>query len=240
MGRMEELAKLGGISRQALYKRLKKAGVDISAIRSGQGLTEEGEATILQVLGIDPCQPDCKPVDNEFTKTCQPDCKPVDNEFTESNKIDSGLLDPGEGSSPNEASDCQPVDNGFTETCKQVDSQMTTKCQPDREPGDNGGGVGPVGVTIAPEEVLKLKEDLKQLKEQLADQRHRADIAELKAETAANERDYLREQLDNAIKATALASMKRLETAENNSRPVGIGQRLAAAWAAFNKNKDKD
>ena len=49
------------------------------------------------------------------------------------------------------------------------------------------------------------------LQTQLQDMRHRAEMAEARAAAAENERDFLRTQLDNALKANALASMKRLE-----------------------------
>lgn len=49
------------------------------------------------------------------------------------------------------------------------------------------------------------------LKNQLKDMQHKVEMAEARAAAAENERDFLRTQLDNALKANALASMKRLE-----------------------------
>ena len=69
---MNELAELVGISRQGLYKRLKKAGIDPASLRDGSGLSEAGVEKALSALGVNPC----KPVDTEFTPDCQPNCKP--------------------------------------------------------------------------------------------------------------------------------------------------------------------
>ena len=62
--------------------------------------------------------------------------------------------------------------------------------------------------------VDKLQKMVDELQHQVAEQRHRAELAELKAEAVADERDFLRRQLDNAIKANALASVKRLTAPE--------------------------
>lgn len=54
-------------------------------------------------------------------------------------------------------------------------------------------------------------ETVDNLKNQLKDMQHKVEMAEARAAAAENERDFLRTQLDNALKANALASMKRLE-----------------------------
>lgn len=54
-------------------------------------------------------------------------------------------------------------------------------------------------------------ETVDNLKNQLKDMQHKVEMAEARAAAAENERDFLRTQLDNALKANALASIKRLE-----------------------------
>lgn len=99
--------------------------------------------------------------------------------------------------------------------------------------------------------VDQLQKQVDSLQQQLTEEKHRAELAELKAEAVADERDFLRRQLDNAIKANALASVKRL-TAPDPEEPAEapaeeaeavpvedqpqqperqrIGARIRAAW----------
>lgn len=235
---MDELAKLVGISRQGLYKRLRKAGIDPTSLRSGGCLSPDGVAAALEALGVTPC----KPVDTEFTPGCQPNCKPECQLSTESGEAADGI----EGENP---INCKPVDSEFTRSwhpecqpstdsvnqCKPVDSDSAPDCQPAPE------------ATALPEEakaptdaerVEALLKELAAAHAELVEQRHKAELADLRAEAAANERDYLREQLDKAIKANALASMKRLETPENNSPSKGWAYRLRAAWSTI-RGKDR-
>ena len=51
---IQEIAKKHGISAQAAYKRLKKAGIDIASLKDGSGkLTEEGVRKVLEVFPDD-------------------------------------------------------------------------------------------------------------------------------------------------------------------------------------------
>lgn len=68
-------------------------------------------------------------------------------------------------------------------------------------------------------EVDALRSEVERLKSRLTEEKHRAELAEAREEAAANERDFLRIQLDNAIKASALASVKRLQAPEDPSEP---------------------
>ena len=68
-------------------------------------------------------------------------------------------------------------------------------------------------------EVERLNSEVERLKSRLTEEKHRAELAEAREEAAANERDFLRIQLDNAIKASALASVKRLQAPEDPSEP---------------------
>lgn len=228
---MDELAKLVGISRQGLYKRLRKAGIDPASLRSGGGISPEGVASALEALGVN----QCKPVDTEFTPDCQPNCQPDCQLSTDSGEAADGI----EGENP---INCKPVDSEFTRSWHpecQPSTDSETEFTPDCQPAPEA--------TALPEEakaptdaerVEALQKELAAAHAELVEQRHRAELAELKAEAAANERDYLREQLDKAIKANALASMKRLETAENNSPSKGWTDRLRVAWSVI-RGKDR-
>lgn len=85
-------------------------------------------------------------------------------------------------------------------------------------------------------EVVALRAEVEELRKAAADAHHRAELADVKAAAAENERDYLREQLDAAIKANALASMKRLTAPEEQSNTADQQQlstlkdRIKAAW----------
>lgn len=68
-------------------------------------------------------------------------------------------------------------------------------------------------------EIERLNSEVERLKSLLTEEKHRAELAEAREEAAANERDFLRIQLDNAIKASALASVKRLQAPEDPSAP---------------------
>lgn len=223
---MNELAELVGISRQGLYKRLKKAGIDPASLRDGSGLSEAGVEKALSALGVNPC----KPVDTEFTPDCQPICKPECQLSTESGEA----VDRIEGENP---TNCKPVDSEFTRSWHpecQPSTDSETEFTPDCQPKPEAAALPEEAK--APTEAERVEALLKELAAahaELVEQRHRAELAELKAEAAANERDYLREQLDKAIKANALASMKQLETAENNSPSKGLSDRLRAAWSAI-------
>lgn len=59
-------------------------------------------------------------------------------------------------------------------------------------------------------EVERLQSELNALQLDLIEAKHKAEVAEIRATAAEDERDYLRSQLDNAIKASALASVKRI------------------------------
>lgn len=71
---------------------------------------------------------------------------------------------------------------------------------------------------VAPE-IDALRSEVERLKSRLTEEKHRAELAEAREEAAANERDFLRIQLDNAIKASVLASVKRLQAPEDPSEP---------------------
>lgn len=221
---MNELAELVGISRQGLYKRLKKAGIDPASLRDGSGLSETGVEKALSALGVNPC----KPVDTEFTSDCQPNCKPEPQPATDP----AGEDDTKCKQTPPE---CNPVDGENCQPSTDSETEFTPDCQPKPE------------AAAIPEEakaptdaerVEALRKELAAAHAELVEQRHKAELAELRAEAAANERDYLREQLDKAIKANALASMKRLETAENNSPSKGLVDRLRVAWSTI-RGKDR-
>lgn len=62
-------------------------------------------------------------------------------------------------------------------------------------------------------EVERLQSELNALQLDLIEAKHKAEVAEIRATAAEDERDYLRSQLDNAIKASALASVKRIAAA---------------------------
>lgn len=62
-------------------------------------------------------------------------------------------------------------------------------------------------------EAERLQSVLNALQRDLIEAKHKAEVAEIRATAAEDERDYLRRQLDNAIKASALASVKRIATA---------------------------
>lgn len=68
-------------------------------------------------------------------------------------------------------------------------------------------------------EVDALRSEVERLKSRLTEEKHRAELAEAREEAAANERDFLRIQLDNAIKASVLASVKRLQAPEDPLEP---------------------
>lgn len=80
-------------------------------------------------------------------------------------------------------------------------------------------------------EVDALRSEVERLKSRLTEEKHRAELAEAREEAAANERDFLRIQLDNAIKASALASVKRLQAPEGPSDPPPDPQQEAPAAA---------
>ncbi|MBQ2013316.1 MAG: hypothetical protein II206_11085 [Bacteroidaceae bacterium] len=76
---------------------------------------------------------------------------------------------------------------------------------------------------------------LQELEKLLLAAEHRAELAEQKAASAEqraaaaeSERDYLREQLSASIKATALASMTRIE-----GKQESVKNRLLSAWSAL-------
>lgn len=77
-------------------------------------------------------------------------------------------------------------------------------------------------------ELKRLNEELTALRQDLADARHQTELAEMRATAAEGERDFLRAQLDNAIKANALASMKRLAPTEPQQK--GLSQRIRDVW----------
>lgn len=62
-------------------------------------------------------------------------------------------------------------------------------------------------------EAEALRNRIASLQHDLIEARHKTEMAEIRATAAEDERDYLRSQLDNAIKASALASMKRIAAA---------------------------
>lgn len=80
-------------------------------------------------------------------------------------------------------------------------------------------------------EVERLNAEVERLNNCLTEERHRAELAEAREEAAANERDFLRIQLDNAIKASALASVKRLQAPEDPSDPPPDPQPIDAEEA---------
>lgn len=80
--------------------------------------------------------------------------------------------------------------------------------------------------------VTMMTERITELERNLSEAEHRAELAEQKAAAAEqraaaaeSERDYLREQLSASIKATALASMTRIE-----SKQESVKNRLLSAW----------
>ena len=87
------------------------------------------------------------------------------------------------------------------------------------------------------EKVNSLQSEVESLRHDLTDARHRAELAEMRATAAEGERDFLRAQLDNAIKANALASMKRLAPPEDSHK--GLVRRVADAWANMWARRDK-
>lgn len=62
-------------------------------------------------------------------------------------------------------------------------------------------------------EAEALRDKIAALQLDLIEAKHKAEVAEIRATAAEDERDYLRSQLDNAIKASALASVKRIAAA---------------------------
>ena len=95
---------------------------------------------------------------------------------------------------------------------------------------------GTVEKPVAPDAqaVEDLRNQVASLKQAAADATHAAELARIRAEAAENERDYLRQQLDAAIKASALASVKRL-TAPAEQEPQSFRERVKAAWAALRR-----
>lgn len=79
------------------------------------------------------------------------------------------------------------------------------------------------------EELSALRDEVASLKLNLTDARHRAELAEMRAAASESERDFLRTQLDSAIKATALATMKGIAPQESHQN--GLVRRVANAWA---------
>ena len=85
---------------------------------------------------------------------------------------------------------------------------------------------------------------LEELRAQISEEKHRAELAEARLAAAVEERDFLRQQLDTAIKATAIAAAKRInsggadptedasaEAVEVREEGVpGIRSRLRKAW----------
>ena len=178
---IKELAKELGRSHQAIYKRLKTAGITLEELQEpGTGqLTEEGEKRLRSMYA-------------------------------------------------------QPVNRGGT-----VEGEASTPVQPVN--------------STSTKEVEKLQREVEALRNQVAEMQHRAELAEVKAAAAADERDFLRTQLDNSIKASALASVRRLTAPEEaqEMHPVeeeapadtptedqgqppqprkGLQERLQAAW----------
>lgn len=86
------------------------------------------------------------------------------------------------------------------------------------------------------QELARLRAEVEELRKAAADALHRAELADVKTAAAENERDFLRQQLDAAIKANALASMKRLTAPEEQSAGADPQQlhtfagRIKAAW----------
>ena len=68
-------------------------------------------------------------------------------------------------------------------------------------------------LTEVESEVERLQSELNALQLDLIEAKHKAEVAEIRATAAEDERDYLRSQLDYAIKASALASVKRIAAA---------------------------
>ncbi len=106
---------------------------------------------------------------------------------------------------------------------------------------NNSGESCAKGAQQEAQALAKLRAEVEELRKAAADALHRAELADIKAAAAENERDYLREQLDAAIKANALASMKRLTAPEEQSAAADQQQlhtlthRIRAAWNAIRR-----
>lgn len=106
----------------------------------------------------------------------------------------------------------------------------------------NSAGSCAKGAQQDAQELARLRAEVEELRKAAADALHRAELADVKTAAAENERDFLRQQLDAAIKANALASMKRLTAPEEQSAGADPQQlhtfagRIKAAWAAL-RNK---
>lgn len=81
----------------------------------------------------------------------------------------------------------------------------------------------------------EVEQELNTLRRELVESRHRVELAETRAVAAEEERDFLRAQLDSAIKASALASVKRLAgdvgTQEQDLHGRPLLERVRAAIA---------
>lgn len=237
-----ELAKELGYSRQAIYKRLGKEHIDPDSLRdSGTGeLSEAGEARIrlLFVKGrrknkrteasnllISHEKPNFNSVsgfeihptdinqdvanvnrDNCYVNLCEP-CK-VDAEidmFTHEVDIESAHFDTVDSAVDAEDDMVDTVD-GAVDTPFFVPS-------PAAEP-----------FPASPSSTLKnldnVLQELEKLKEEVLLARHRAELAETKAASASNERDYLRNELHSAIHAVAGTPVSAIPPSAPSIPPV--------------------
>ena len=107
----------------------------------------------------------------------------------------------------------QPVDN-------QVDNQTINQVVNVDNQVDNQQSV-----TMMTERVTELERNLSEAEHRAELAEQKAAAAEQRAAAAESERDYLREQLSASIKATALASMTRIE-----GKQESVKNRLLSAW----------
>lgn len=213
---IKEFARGKGVTAQAVYKRLRLAGVSVESLRdpSTGALTPDG----LRILELE-CSFASKAVDVNQQPEVYTEQGVVDvnhgavdvnraaEVYTETGSVDVNRAEVDVNCAPVYVNQ-NPVDVNHDGTVYTEDAQVVIGCESSPHArGDHDSG----GDSILSLEAMR--KEVEQLKEQLTEERHRAELAEAREAAAANERDFLRTQLDNAIKASALASVKRIAAA---------------------------
>lgn len=213
---IKEFARGKGVTAQAVYKRLRLAGVSVESLRdpSTGALTPDG----LRILELE-CSFSSKAVDVNQQPEVYAEQGVVDvnhgavdvnrtaEVYTEAGAVDVNRTEVDVNCAPVYVNQ-NPVDVNHDGTVYTEDAQVASGCEAaSHARGDHeSGGDGILSLEA-------MRKEVEQLKEQLTEERHRAELAEAREAAAANERDFLRTQLDNAIKASALASVKRIAAA---------------------------
>ena len=89
----------------------------------------------------------------------------------------------------------------------------------------------------------EVEQELNALRRELVESRHRVELAEMRAVAAEEERNFLRSQLDSAIKASALASVKRLSgdaiEQEQDPHRLPLIERIGVAIGIIKGNRTR-